>query len=585
MKIMYSQILIVLLLLFGGGCKKSESSTPNKSSVPTSVFISTDRARYNPNDTIVFSIDKSLPATVKVRYKHFDEKVDETYLTGTTWNWKAPSTDFTGYMVDIYDTINGDEKIYGCIAVDVSSDWSHFPRYGFLSKYPQMTNTEINSVINDLNRHHINGLQFYDWQYKHHQPLAGTVANPDEVWKDIANRDTYLSTIKQYITEAHNHNMNAMFYNLAYGALNDASYDGVSDQWYIYTDQAHSIKDEFDLPNPPFKSNIYLLDPSNVNWQQYITEKNNDVYAVFDFDGYHIDQLGDRNKNLYTYSGTSVNLASTFKPFIEAMKVGAPEKRLVMNAVNQYGQQGGIAEASTDFLYTEVWSPNEGYKDLATIINNNDTYSSSTKKTVLAAYMDYNLASSSGYFNTPGVLFTDAVIFAFGGSHIELGEHMLGQEYFPNDNLQMKADLTNSIVQYYDFLVAYENLLKDGGTFNTPAISSADNQIVLNNWPPQSNSISIVGKNFDARQVIHLLNFANASTFDWRDANGTQTVPGTFQNCKFVFSASSTVKKIWYASPDVNFGTSTDIKFTQTGNSVSFTIPFLKYWDMIVIEY
>lgn len=71
--------------------------------------------------------------------------------------------------------------------------------------------------------------------------------------------------------------------------------------------------------------------------------------------------------------------------------------------------------------------------------------------------MNYDLANNKGYFNTPSVLMTNSVIFAFGGAHLELGEHMLGKEYFPNNNLSMKDDLKNSLVNYYDFLVAYQN--------------------------------------------------------------------------------------------------------------------------------
>ena len=49
--------------------------------------------------------------------------------------------------------------------------------------------------------------------------------------------------------------------------------------------------------------------------------------------------------------------------------------------------------------------------------------------------MNYNKADNRGEFNTPGVLLTDAVMFALGGSHLELGgDHMLCKEYFPNEN-------------------------------------------------------------------------------------------------------------------------------------------------------
>jgi dextranase len=256
-----------------------------------------------------------------------------------------------------------------------------------------------------------------------------------------------------------------------------------------------------------------------------------------------------------------------------------------MNAVNQYGQQGAIAEAPVDFLYTEVWSPNESYADLANLINNNDQYSNNTKKTVLAAYMNYNLADRNGTFNTPGVLLTDAVIFAFGGAHLELGEHMLGKEYFPNSNLQMNDDLRVAILRFYDFMVAYENLLRDGGSLNTPAIFCTNEKMSINNWPPQSGSVSVVGRVFDSRQVLHFINLANAKSLNWRDANGTQPVPNSIANAAISFTTSKSVKKIWVASPDQDMNAPKTLTYTQTGNTVSFTLPSLKYWDMVVVEW
>ncbi len=65
-------------------------------------------------------------------------------------------------------------------------------------------------------------------------------------------------------------------------------------------------KDSHDLPSS-WKSNIFLLNPTNTEWQAYIAQKNDDVYANLDFDGYQIDQLetwGDR----YDYDGNKVNL-------------------------------------------------------------------------------------------------------------------------------------------------------------------------------------------------------------------------------------------------------------------------------------
>ncbi len=584
----FKRTFFTMLLLSGMAfafysCKKNDTGPPPDPTV-SAVKISTDKACYSPGEVVIFTIDKSIPETVKVRYRHLDEVIGETTLSGTSWNWTAPADDFKGYMADIYKSNNdGTEQLYGSIAVDVSSDWTRFPRYGFLSKFPELTETPINYVISDLARYHINGLQFYDWHYAHHKPLAGTPSNPDQIWKDIANRNTYFNTVKSYISAAHASNMKAMFYNLAYGALNNAAADGVLDQWYMFTDASHTNKEVFELPAPMFKSNIWFLDPSNTGWQQYIAAQNEDVYQALDFDGYHIDQVGDRGRTLYNYSGQVINLKETFGSFIDAMKSAYPDKYHVFNAVNQYGQQY-IAPAPVDFLYTEVWGPNDGFADLASIIKDNNDYCGNTKNTVLAAYMNYNLANSAGFFNTPGVLLTNAVIFSFGGSHLELGEHMLAKEYFPNNNLQMPGELRDAMISYYDFMVAYENLLRDGGTEFTPDISCADYQFTINAWPPQAGNISASGREVGNSQVYHLINFANATSMNWRDNSGTQAVPGTFKNVKLTIRSNKAVTKIWMASPDAFNGTPVNLEFTTSGDKVTFFLPQLKYWDMIVIS-
>ena len=358
-------------------------------------------------------------------------------------------------MVEIIPAESSSKTPVAQIAIDVSSDWSKFPRYGFLSDYGDLSDSEMKEVIDNLNRHHINGLQFYDWQYKHHKPLAGTGDNPDDKWKDIIDKDVYFSTVERYIELAHQRNMQAMFYNLAFGALSDAKNDGVSNEWYLFNDENHLEKDMHELPIPPFKSHIYLTNPGNSDWQDYLNAQNDEVYEALEFDGFHIDQLGDRGFK-YDYWGGKVDLALGFESFIKATKKHDPDKGLVMNAVNQYGQSI-FGPLNMEFLYTEVWDPYKSYEDLAGIIKENNSFSSGSKNTVLAAYMNYNLAENEGEFNTPGVLLTNAVTSAFGGSHLELGEHMLGKEYFPNNNLKMKDDLKTAIVSYYDFLVAYQN--------------------------------------------------------------------------------------------------------------------------------
>jgi len=583
---------IVLVAISCFACNKNEKDSevippdlPANQATPSylNLSISTDKAAYNPGDEVKFTIDNAtLPVTAKVRFKYLNTILSEAAVTSSNWKWIPPATDFRGYIAEVYSITNGTETIYSTTAVDVSSNWTKFPRYGFLSKFPQLTDDEITAVISTLSRYHINGLQFYDWQNKHHKPLPVTGSIPASTWKDIINRDIYFSTVQKYIASAHSRNIKAMFYNLIYGAWKDAEADGVNKEWFVYTDNTHTNRDFHPL-SAPFLSNIYLLDPSNTAWQQYLINENKKVYQFLAFDGFHMDQLGDRGAR-YKYSGTYLNLSLTYKPFIDAVKADEPQKDIVMNAVSQYGQKG-IAESSANFLYTEVWSPFDSYSDLSNLIQQNNAYSNNTKNTVLAAYMNYDLANNKGNFNTPSVLMTNAVIFAFGGAHLELGEHMLGKEYFPNDNLGMKDDLKSALVNYYDFLVAYQNLLRDGGDFNNVKLVSLDGKMSPGTWPAASGKVAVIGKKAGNIQVIHLINFRDSKTQNWRDNTGIQVAPIMIKDAKLELTSDAVVKKIWMASPDVIGGASRSLNFVQNANSVSFVLPELKYWDMLVVEY
>ncbi len=590
----FRTLSLLLILGVSIGCKKDKDSSDSSTSpdVPSNqvtpsyngLTISTDKAAYSPGDEVVFIVDNStLPATAKVRYKYLNTVLSEVPVTGGTWKWVAPSTDYRGYIAEVYSSNSTAETIHAVIGVDVSSDWKKFPRYGFLSKFPQLTDTEVDGVIGNLNRYHINGLQFYDWHNKHHKPLPMVGSAPASTWKDIFNRDIYFNTVRKYITGAHGRNMKAMFYNLIYGAWDDGEADGVAKEWYVYNDANHGTKDFHPLPSPPFLSNIYLLDPSNTSWQQYLKNENQKVYQNLAFDGFHMDQLGGRGTK-YKYNGSVLNLADTYKPFINAVKADEPNKDIVMNAVSQYGQTG-IAQSAAGFLYTEVWDPYNSYTDLANIIKANNTYSNNTKNTVLAAYMNYDLANNKGFFNTASVIMTNAVIFAFGGSHLEMGEHMLGKEYFPNDNLEMKEDLKKAMVSYYDFLVAYQNLLRDGGSFNTVSLASLDGKTNPSSWPNNQGAVSVVAKKVGSSQVVHLINFKNSKTSNWRDNTGIQVAPVQIKNAKLSLTADGAVKKIWCASPDNLGGVSRSLNFNQVENEVSFTLPELQYWSMVVVEY
>lgn len=576
-------ISFLLLIMIFFACEKektNEQPLPKPKVFPEyneSIILKKDKAKYVPQERVNFTTNKIISGAV-VRYKYLGKLLEEHDMSAQSWSWTPPSTDFRGYMVEIVEKTNAGEEVLATVAVDVSSDWTKFPRYGFLSKFGNLSETEVEAVIGNLKDHHINGLQFYDWHKKHHWPLPMEDNQPATAWKDIFWRDIYLSTIQNYIAEAKSNNMASMLYNLLFGAWNDFEQDGVSPQWMVYNDKLHRHPNMHELNGQ--QSDILIADPSNEHWQNYIFQKTASVYEHLDFDGWHLDQLGNRG-TVYDYNGYSLSLKSGYHDFLNKLSLRFPEKKMVQNAVDQYGQEE-ILSTPVHFAYTETWSASQ-YKDLASILETNATFSGGKLNTVLAAYMNYDL--QSGNFNTSAVLLTDAIIFAFGGSHLELGEHMLSSEYFPNSKLTMDNELKTKLRKYYDFMTAYQNLLRDGGTFAYPTVRSSSSAVSINSWPPTVAKIAVVEKQQEDRNILHLLNFDGVTSMNWRDNTGAQQAPKPKVDFELEIPVAQTITKVWFATPDVNGGASEELSFTQSGTKVTLRVPYMQYWGMLVFEH
>lgn len=591
MKNMYP-ILLMTLLVATTGCNINEPTqdpvTYGETYIP--YLMSTDKACYAPGQKVSFTLNNLPEGTVKVRYQHLGLTLSEQTVTGKQWTWQPPADDYQGYMAELHASANGKDSVFATIGIDVSSDPVRFPRNGFLSSYGAMSDKDIATVMDDLNRYHINYVQFQDWHWKHHHPLGGSATQPMDVWTDIISRNCYRATVQGYIDEAHKRGMLTLYYNLLYGVLEDYESDGVSSEWLVYTDKQHRNPDKHPLGSP-FKSAIYIANPYNADWCNYISARNDEVFAVFNFDGWQIDQLGGRG-TIYDYNGAKVDLPSAFGNFINKMKADQPTKSLVMNAVGQYGQQGQIAAAPVDFCYTEVWDHSDanGYDIFRDIITNNMAWSSG-KQTVLAAYLNYDLGNKGrGYFNAPGIIMATAAAMAWGGTILQMGEHMLCNEYFPKEDLAMSGELKRAMIAYYDFTVAYENLLRPEvavADINTDwfGVDVSSDTVAFNQWAPQLDRIATVGRHVGGKDVIHLLSYRNATHLDWCDTNGDQGEPDRLADMKIKVAASKQPSRVWCASPDDQQGAAIELEFSYSGGQVELTLPAMKYYTMLVFEY
>src|SRR5260221_8143404 len=83
-------------------------------------------------------------------------------------DWNPPEIS-AGYSarLTIYPA-NKAPAIKASTAFDVLSSWTDFPRYGFLVDF-SASRMDPEITLKKLTRFHVNGLQFYDWQYRHDQ--------------------------------------------------------------------------------------------------------------------------------------------------------------------------------------------------------------------------------------------------------------------------------------------------------------------------------------------------------------------------------------------------------------------------------
>ncbi len=134
-----------------------------------------DKARYFPSEPVSIILEFEGTAkgneTVSATIAHLDRQAGScqslTIRQGSadrlTMACKVPAEDYQGYLVSV--SLNGPEgRVLAerTTALDISSDWKRFPRYGYLAHYNQRQGAEPQKWMDELNRFHINGLEFYD---------------------------------------------------------------------------------------------------------------------------------------------------------------------------------------------------------------------------------------------------------------------------------------------------------------------------------------------------------------------------------------------------------------------------------------
>ena len=507
-----------------------------------------------------------------------------------------PPEDYRGYLATVrLADAAGRTLEERHTAIDVSSDWKRFPRYGYLAHYNANEGTDPQSWMAELNRFHINGLEFYDFQFRHDQPLAGTVEHPAASWKDIAGRPVDGATVRGLIDQAHRYNMMAMAYNASYSAYDDVFTRPQNQfplKWAIWktADGPRTVATakRLELQNTSGWSTnrLFYMNQNDPEWQQYIFGQMRNLFAVYPFDGWHVDTFGDQGG--YGFDGSSVDFIAGFRSFIDHAS-SALHKRILFNAVGTLGQER-VARSSADFVYSELWEDQETFAGIL-LASEQVHYANPKDGFVIAAYL--NTEHEPGpvppekQFNMPSVLLADAAIFASGAAHIELGDgdRMLSNVYFPADTrLSISPALREALRHYYDFLTAYENYLRDDVEPDGVEVKILDQTTNPLGVP---NTVWTISRRKDKTTMIHLINLLGSNDPHWRDVMMTRPEPPSLRNLQVQVSSSKAIRSVGWASPDFDGGQFHSIPFqvhkNRKAESVEFTLPQLHYWDTIFI--
>lgn len=550
--------------------------------VNTSIQVAPDKAYYQPGEAVTLALAASDGAAQRVRatIRYLAETVAtlEAPLEdgAASLSWTPPAEPMRGYGVDI-QVLDADDSVLATTstAFDVLDHWIQAPRYGFLSEF-RAGRADVDETMAWAAKYHVNGLQFYDWQYRHEEllPPPDAITGEDEIYVDVLGRRHSLLTVKRLIDAAHARNIAAMPYTAIYGAS------------YPFYEQ-HPDWALFALGDQPydFAGFLKIMDPTPGSpWATHLLGEFANVLDETAFDGIHIDQYGApmHGRNA---AGEAVNLEDAFPAFIDATAALVRERRgddgvTIFNLVRNWPVRT-VAPSDEDVVYIEVWGPYRYFMDLARLVAQAQSLGGG-KPVIIAAYIHPQRIEN--------VRLANALIFASGGYHLELGEPraMLADPYFPNFGM-MDSAAQEIERRYYDFLVRYENVLAINSVDATADRADALTiDGVKTDGRRSQDRVAAIVRRGEWTETYSLINLMGIDGGYWNEPLARPPTPLHDLTVR-VRTANLPVTNVWLASPDGETSEAQAVNFTRgsdaDGNYVAFSVPSLEYWTMVVVEY
>lgn len=427
---------------------------------------------------------------------------------------------------------------------DVLSDWTTFPRYGFVCDFTS-ARSDAEETIQTLAKYHLNGLQFYDWQYRHDELVP-----PQDEYLDPLNRPQSLKSTKALIKAAHAHGMAAMPYLAIYAA--SAAFWRAHPEWMLY-DADHQ-------PIPFGEDFLGIMNPAAGSlWQQHLLAQCQNVLKHLPFDGLHIDQYGEP-KTGFDEKGQPVDIPQAFSDFVTAAANQHPGRPVLFNAVGNWPIEK-LAASPTTFNYIEVWPPDTAYTDLVRIVRNARSLSGE-KPVVIALYLPAE--------RTVNNLLADALINSAGGTRIELGENgrLLSDPYFPKHEA-IPVELNSALRHWADCVIRYEEWF--GPLISESAIEGLKVPVGVQSFFRKTKKGA----------SLSLVNLRSETALEW---NTEHAAPDALEAFEVEIALGKALKKVWLVDLQSPSLAPIALDFKVQGGKTTVTLPGLCIWSLILFE-
>ena len=510
-----------------------------------------------------------------------------------------------------------------CIATafDVSDDWRHAPRYGFLSDFGPDDGQDADDV-DFLLQCHISLVQFYDWMFRHDDLLP-----PSDRFQDLMGRTLSRTAVQHRIAACRDAGMRTMAYGAIYAASGD--FFARHPDWGLYAGNGRPYD---------FIGIFHIMNTApDSPWSAHIVEEYRKAVVDFGFDGIHMDTYGYPKFGFSRLGGVvrEERLERHFPALIDrartVLSADRPDAGLVFNNVGNWPVPA-VAASSVDALYVEVWAPYTRYAHLADIVRQARLIGRH-KPIILAAYLkpfavedahllvgkkdteaDNHLlpgkvadGTASGWNGVPNgdtdtsaftaaewaTLLANAAITALGAQHLFLGARrgILTEGYYPN-HARIRDAFLPRIRRTCDFQVRYGHLLFDPALEDVSMTHAyGDNEEYVFSGAPTSacgepGHVWTILREKPGLKLISLINLLGVADDRWNAGKSAPTPAAAFS---LRVQVPSRPARAYRCSPDDArpdaFPLAFDVEETDRGSVLRIELQEVRLWTMVVLAW